>query len=63
MCDYIAKGGKEILVSNRLRSIADVVLERVAEILGQFYRFQISFRTFCNSHFNQLVGNKLNRFT
>ncbi|XP_050668471.1 uncharacterized protein LOC126967828 [Leptidea sinapis] len=35
LCDYIAKGQKEILVSNRLRSIADVVLERVAEILGE----------------------------
>ncbi|XP_072934490.1 uncharacterized protein [Epargyreus clarus] len=35
MCDYIAKGQKEMLVSNRLRSIADVVLERVAEILGE----------------------------
>lgn len=34
LCDYIAKGQKEMLVSNRLRSIADVVLERVAEILG-----------------------------
>ncbi|XP_052750316.1 uncharacterized protein LOC128200556 isoform X1 [Galleria mellonella] len=35
LCDYIAKGQKEMLVSNRLRSIADVVLERVAEILGE----------------------------
>ncbi|KAJ2951773.1 hypothetical protein O0L34_g13938 [Tuta absoluta] len=35
MCDYIAKGQREMLVSNRLRSIADVVLERVAEILGE----------------------------
>ncbi|XP_026330931.1 uncharacterized protein LOC113238309 [Hyposmocoma kahamanoa] len=35
MCDYIAKGQTEMLVSNRLRSIADVVLERVAEILGE----------------------------
>ncbi|CAG4996776.1 unnamed protein product [Parnassius apollo] len=35
LCDYIAKGEKEMLVSNRLRSIADVVLERVAEILGE----------------------------
>lgn len=36
MCDYIAKGQTEMLVSNRLRSIADVVLERVAEILGLY---------------------------
>jgi hypothetical protein len=36
LCDYIAKGQKEMLVSNRLRSIADVVLERVAEILGEW---------------------------
>ncbi|XP_061718311.1 uncharacterized protein LOC133525910 [Cydia pomonella] len=35
ICDYIAKGQKEMLVSNRLRSIADVVLERVADILGE----------------------------
>ncbi|CAH0726934.1 unnamed protein product, partial [Brenthis ino] len=35
LCDYIAKGQKEMLVSNRLRSIADVVLERVSEILGE----------------------------
>ncbi|XP_047028063.1 uncharacterized protein LOC124636167 isoform X1 [Helicoverpa zea] len=35
LCDYIAKGQKEMLVSNRLRAIADVVLERVAEILGE----------------------------
>ncbi|XP_075976943.1 uncharacterized protein LOC142977108 isoform X1 [Anticarsia gemmatalis] len=35
LCDYIAKGQKEMLVSNRLRSIADVVLERVADILGE----------------------------
>ncbi|KAI8432114.1 hypothetical protein MSG28_004613 [Choristoneura fumiferana] len=35
LCDYISKGQKEMLVSNRLRSIADVVLERVAEILGE----------------------------
>ncbi|XP_068630969.1 uncharacterized protein [Battus philenor] len=35
ICDYIAKGEKEMLVSNRLRSIADVVLERVADILGE----------------------------
>ncbi|KAG6440941.1 uncharacterized protein LOC115442830 [Manduca sexta] len=35
LCDYIAKGQKEMLVSNRLRSIADVVLEKVAEILGE----------------------------
>ncbi|KAL4711082.1 hypothetical protein ACJJTC_009453 [Scirpophaga incertulas] len=35
LCDYIAKDQKEMLVSNRLRSIADVVLERVADILGQ----------------------------
>ncbi|KAJ8720140.1 hypothetical protein PYW07_012183 [Mythimna separata] len=35
LCDYISKGQKEILISNRLRSIADVVLERVAEILGE----------------------------
>lgn len=34
LCDYIAKGEKEMLVSNRLRSIADIVLERVADILG-----------------------------
>ncbi|KAJ8719522.1 hypothetical protein PYW08_011697 [Mythimna loreyi] len=35
LCDYITKGQQEILISNRLRSIADVVLERVAEILGE----------------------------
>ncbi|XP_011555406.3 uncharacterized protein LOC105386518 [Plutella xylostella] len=35
MCDYVAKGQKELLVSNRLRSIADVVLERVAQVLGE----------------------------
>ncbi|XP_013162424.1 PREDICTED: uncharacterized protein LOC106113909 [Papilio xuthus] len=35
LCDYIAKGEKEMLVSNRLRSIADIVLERVADILGE----------------------------
>lgn len=43
MCDYIAKGQTEMLVSNRLRSIADVVLERVAEILGLYtlYLFRL----------------------
>ncbi|XP_041981747.1 uncharacterized protein LOC121735110 [Aricia agestis] len=35
LCDYVEKGQKEMLVTNRLRSIADVVLERVAEILGE----------------------------
>lgn len=35
LCDCISKGPPETLVSNRLRGIADVVLERVAEILGE----------------------------
>lgn len=45
LCDYIAKGNKEMLVSNRLRSIADVVLERVAEILGKFLILELSMST------------------